>query len=114
MPALKETVNISVDVTNYARTWNYEPKELFAAYIPALIAILAIVVYGLYCIHANGRVMDGKFSTLVLTTRSGKLDSVYDKVDNFDELMEEKLVYAKRGCFVPETEDASEIRLKEV
>ncbi|PVF92458.1 hypothetical protein CPB86DRAFT_829976 [Serendipita vermifera] len=113
MPALNETAKLSVNVTNYARTWNYEPKELFAAYIPALVAILGIVVYGLYCIHANGRVMDGKFSTLVLTTRSGKLDTVYDKVDNFDELLEEKLVYAKRGCFVPETEEASEIRLKQ-
>ncbi|PVF92798.1 hypothetical protein CPB86DRAFT_159049 [Serendipita vermifera] len=113
MPKLQEGVNVPVNVTYYARTWKYEPKELFAAYIPALVAILAIMVYGLYCIHANGRAMDGKFSTLVLTTRSGALNGVYNKVDNFDELMEEKLVYAKRGCFVPETEEASEIRLKQ-
>ncbi|PVF92799.1 hypothetical protein CPB86DRAFT_790788 [Serendipita vermifera] len=113
VPILKEITNVPVKIAYYPQRWNYEPKELFAAYIPGLVVILAIVVYGLYCIHANGRVMDGKFSTLVLTTRSGKLDGVYDKVDNFDELMEEKLVYAKRGCFVPETEEPSEPQLKQ-
>ncbi|CAG8552389.1 12947_t:CDS:2 [Acaulospora colombiana] len=108
IPELGGTTSLSVEVEDNTRIWEYDPKALFAAYAPALAAVLLVGAYGLYCIHANGRAMDSKFSTLLLTTRSGALDGVYDTADNFDALLEKKLVYAKRGCFVPENREPSQ------
>jgi hypothetical protein len=113
LPKLNETATTSVEVLDSTRRWKYEPKTLFAVYTPALAAVLVIIAYGLYCIHANGRPMDNKFSTLLLTTRSGELDGIYDTADDFNALMSKKLVYAKRGYFVPETRESSQDPVKE-
>jgi hypothetical protein len=101
LPGLGQIANITGEVSNNDQKWDYSAIALFATYIPALAVVLPIAAYGLYCIHANGRAMDSKFSTVLLTTRNVEIDGVYDKADNFDELMGKKLVYAKRGCFVP-------------
>jgi hypothetical protein len=113
LPALNLTADVPVRVRENRQVWKYEATALFAAYAPALAAVLAIAAYGLYCIHANGRAMDSKFSTVLLTTRNGELDGVYEGADNFDSLMGKKLVYAKRGYFVPNAQDPSPDLAKE-
>jgi hypothetical protein len=113
LPVLDQYANITVEEIINDKRWAYDAKALFAAYIPAFAAVLAIVAYGLFCINANGRAMDSKFSTLVLTTRNGELDAVYDTAENFDALMGKKLVYAKGEGFVPDASGPSRNPTKE-
>lgn len=104
IPWLNGTTEMDIEVLDSGSLWDYDPYQLWEVYAPALGAVFLAVLYGLFCIHANsetGRGMDSKFSTLLKTTRNQQLDEMYQKAGDFDNLLRSRLVYAKRGHFMP-------------
>lgn len=107
MPYLNVTTAVIVNVEDSGRRWNYDPWALLEVYAPALVAVLAVMVYGLFCTHANGRVTDNKFPTLLLTMRSEELDGLYAAATDFDALLDKKLLYVKQSHFIPDPREYS-------
>jgi hypothetical protein len=79
--------------------WNYHSTTFWSIYSPALGSVLAIVLYGFYCIRRNGQTIDRTFSTLLIATRAEELDAMYAAVPDHDALMQVKLTHKKGGQF---------------
>jgi hypothetical protein len=108
LPLQNTTKYIDAFVEDSGPVWVYDARELWAAYAPALASVFVIGLYGFYCIHANGRPMDNKFSTFLMTTRNKELDEAYDGVHAFDGLLKKRLVYSKEGHFVIDPRESQE------
>lgn len=110
LPTLGATVEEDVSIDGVL-VWHFEAATLWAIYTPALTAVLGVVLYGLYCIHANGMAMDNKFATFLITTRTDELDRVYHTTHDHALLMETKLIYDKKGRFIVDTHEDSSAAL---
>jgi hypothetical protein len=110
LPALGATTeeDVLVDGVLY---WHYEFETLWAIYTPALTAVLGVVLYGLYCINANGMAMDNKFATFLITTRTDELDRIYHAAHEYALFMETKLIYDREGRFVVDSREDSSAAL---
>jgi hypothetical protein len=80
--------------------WKFDVGDLWYVYSSAHALALLALLYGLYCIHSNGKVLDNNFVTLMLATRSKELDDAVRNVENYDALMKLRLRKEKEGYFV--------------
>lgn len=67
-------------VTSPGTVFAYNRKTLMATYIAALVCLVAVSVFGMYCLVDNGEPSSNSFSQLLIATRNARLDQVADAV----------------------------------
>jgi hypothetical protein len=80
--------------------WKFDVADLWYVYGPAHALTLLALLYGLYCIHNNGKALDNNFLTLMLATRGEELDDAVQNAPNYDALMKLRLRKEKERYFV--------------
>ncbi|KAJ7706616.1 hypothetical protein B0H16DRAFT_1746837 [Mycena metata] len=68
-------------VTSPGTVFAYNRKTLMATYIAALVCLVAVSVFGMYCLVDNGEPSSNSFSQLLIATRNARLDQVADAVE---------------------------------
>jgi hypothetical protein len=70
LPELNNSTTADVHSLEAVNIWVYSATILWCIYGPGIFLVLAIIVYGFYCIYKNGMALDRKVSTLIMVAKS--------------------------------------------
>lgn len=77
------STNISTDVQLYfpQNFWHYQPRDLVIAYVAGVAVTLFCVIIGTWACVRNRCTASSSFSTIMLTTRNSRLDTLVNDHD---------------------------------
>jgi hypothetical protein len=79
LPGLNNSTTEDIQSLKGVSVWVYSATILWCIYGPGISLVLAIIIYGFYCIYKNGMALDRKVSTLIMVAKSeGLLDDTDD------------------------------------